>query len=123
MNYTRSQIFLGAAVVILVIFIGVLLVNQRSAPNKFSVVYMATGEVYIGELSTFPRLKLSNGYQYQAVQDPTDPKKTSFQLVPISEALWAPTAMYLNEDQVVFYGPITESSGAYKAIQTSASPR
>ena len=81
---------------------------------------MATGEVYVGKLTTFPRLSLEGAYQYQAVQDLKDKTKTNFQLVPVAEALWAPEKMFLNRNQVVFYGPIAESSQAYKALTGSA---
>lgn len=76
----------------------------------YSVVYLSTGEVYVGKLSTFPRMELKNGYVLGTAPDPADPKKSNFQLNPLNEALWAPERLYLNKKHVVFYGPILPTS-------------
>ena len=115
----KTTVIAAAAVVVLLIIIGAFW-NYQQSKDTLSVVYMATGEVYVGKLATFPRFNLTGAYQYQAVQDLKDKTKTNFQLVPVAEALWAPSTMYLNAEQVVFYGPLAESSQAYKALRDSA---
>ena len=123
MQLMNNKIITTAAVaVVLLIFIGAIW-NYQQSSSGFSVVYMATGEVYIGELSTFPRLSLVNGYQYQTVNDPKTEGKTSLQLAPLSDAVWAPRKLYLNRDQVVFYGPIAETSQVFKAIKDKQSAK
>ena len=115
----KTTIVAAVAAVVLLIVIGAVW-NYRQSKDTLSVVYMVTGEVYIGELTTFPRLSLANAYQYQAVQDLKDKTKTNFELVPVAEALWSPSVMYLNKDHVVFQGPIAESSQAFKAINSKS---
>lgn len=87
--------------------------------KPYSVVYLQTGEIYIGKLSDFPRMKLSDSYFLQIVQDPKDPAKTTFRLSPTAETLWASPELFLNKDQVVFYGPIGPDS---KIAQTLRQP-
>ena len=84
---------------------------------EYSIVYLSTGEVYVGHLSTFPRLTLTDGYLFQAVPDPTDPKKSTFQLTPLKDALWAPQYLYLNPRNVLFSGPLSETSSMLKTLR------
>src|SRR3989338_2874052 len=108
-NYLRNRLTIGAFVVILVIVTAVIW-RVRQADDSLSVVYLATGEVYIGTLSTFPRLTLAaDDYQFQTVPGQGGTAPTT-QLVTISEAQWAPKKLYLNRDQVVLYGPLSEES-------------
>ncbi|MCK5123063.1 MAG: hypothetical protein KAQ87_02855 [Candidatus Pacebacteria bacterium] len=87
--------------------------------KEHSVVYLSTGEIYIGKLSylSMPKFKLTNAYRLQAVKDATDETKTNFQLTPLKDTLYSPKKLYLNPDQVVFYGPIEEGSSAGEALR------
>lgn len=93
---------------------------KKAYMNDYSVVYLTTGEVYVGKLTTFPDLELRNGYILQVTKDPTDPTKNNFQLQPISEALWAPQELHLTRRNVVFYGPLLDTS---KIAQTLAAQK
>lgn len=107
----KKNIVLLAVVVLVVI--GVAFWSNKMNKNKgdtYSVVYLSTGEVYVGELSTFPVMELKNGYVLGTAPDPADPQKSNFQLNPLTEALWAPKHLYLNKKHVVFYGPILPTS-------------
>ena len=86
----------------------------------YSVVYLTTGEIYIGKLSCcFKKFELNDAYRLQAVKDPEDETKTNFQLTPLDEALWSPQKLYLNPDQIVFHGPIEDSSKAGEALRNA----
>lgn len=78
--------------------------------SVYSVVYMSTGEVYIGKLSIFPDFELKDAYLYQVTKDVKDPSKNNFQLQPIKDALWAPQSMHLIKDNVSFYGKLMSDS-------------
>ena len=104
-------------VVLILVVLGVGFWVKKASNNAYSVVYLTTGEVYVGKLTTFPTMKLSNGYILQVTKDATDPTKNNFQLQPINEALWAPQTLHLIKDNVVFYGPILTTS---KIAQTLA---
>ncbi len=86
--------------------------------NKpYSVVYLDTGEIYVGRLSTFPRLILDDGYILQIVPNEEDPSQTGFQLAPLSSTLWAPKRVYLNEDHVVFSAEVRDDSQVAQTLQ------
>ncbi len=106
----------GVIVVVAALYFGVL----AKESSEYSVVYLSTGELYVGKLSSFPRLKLTDGYIFQVARDPADAAKSNFQLAPLREALWAPEYLYLNQDQVIFSGPLSEASGIFETLQQSA---
>ena len=111
----KNNIVLLVVVVVLVA-VAVYFKGFSRVTSGTSVVYLSTGEVYVGNLSLFPVMELKNGYILVTVPDPADPKKTNFQLNPLTEALWAPKNLYLNKKQVVFYGPILENSKIAEAL-------
>jgi len=90
----------------------------RGAFSKpYSVVYLSTGEIYVGKLSTFPKLVLTDVYLLQSVTSPDDPNKKSFQLAPLKEALWSPDKIYLNDEQVIFTASIRADSQVAQTLK------
>ncbi len=118
----KKKLIVAAAILIVIIaaVIGWIFVYPKWQMSKsHSVVYLSTGEIYIGNLSylSYPRFKFTDAYRLQAVKDPNDETKTNFQLAPLKETLYSPKKLYLNPDQVVFYGPIEEGSSAGEALK------
>ncbi len=93
-NYSKRNTII-AIVVVLVLLAVAFFVYQKKMGSGYSIVYLSTGEVYIGKLTTFPDLQLKDTYILQITKDTTDPTKSNFQLNPISEALWAPSELHL----------------------------
>jgi len=91
---------------------------QKIFAPRYSAVYLRTGEMYVGQLYTFPRMKLVNPYILQSTPGTADSPSGGFQLFPLSQSLWAPNVLYLNPEQVVFYGPVTEGSKIWNALQS-----
>src|ERR1035437_3258068 len=108
-HMSKKNIVLVVVLVLVVAVVG-LLKYKAMQTNAYSVVYLTTGEVYVGKLTTFPDLQLKDGYILQVTKDTVDPTKTNFQLNPISQALWAPEVMHINRQSVVFYGPLLGTS-------------
>lgn len=118
----KQMMKLAGTVVAVIILVGAYYFAFIRQNAEYSIVYLSTGEVYVGHLSTFPRLKLTDGYIFQAVKDPADPAaKTTFQLNPLKEALWAPQYLYVNEEQVLFTGPLSETSSIYRTLKNPGS--
>ncbi len=123
MNITidRKKIIIILALVIIGVLAGAakfyILGKKQAAENSYSVVYLITGEIYVGYLKTWPKMEIKDAYQLQIVKDPSDPTKTNTQLSPLKEALWAPKQLFLNEKNVIFYGPIEEGSKAAEAMR------
>lgn len=88
------------------------------ARQPWSVVYATNGKIYLGKIVQFPKFQLFDAYTADIVQDPEKPEgQLTLRLTPLSEVSWAPKKAYFNEDQIIFYGPLEESSRAYQAIQ------
>lgn len=104
-------------VVVLVVLVGALGFYKMKQGSDYSIVYLTTGEVYIGKLTTIPDFQLKDTFILQITKDTTDPTKSNFQLNPVSEALWAPRELHLMQKNVIFYGPLLSTS---KIAQTLA---
>lgn len=119
----RKKIIIIAALVIIIVLAGAvkfyILPKMQAASSSYSVVYLTTGEVYIGHLKTWPKMELNDAYLLQTVKDKTDASKSNIQLTPLKDALWAPKNLFLNEKNVIFYGPIEEASKAAEAIRNA----
>jgi len=116
MNMSKKNIVIAVIVILVVAGVG-LYFNKTKGESGYSVVYMTTGEVYVGNLRLFPELELTNAYILQVVKDEKDPAKNNFQLNPVNQALWAPESMHLIKDNVAFYGTLLSDS---KIAQTLA---
>lgn len=114
---SKKNIIIAVVVVLVVIAVGLFINKKGKEENVYSVVYLSTGEVYVGKLTTIPDLQLKDAYILQVTKDATDATKNNFQLQPISEALWAPQVIHLIKDNVIFYGPLMPTS---KIAQTLA---
>lgn len=108
------------AVLVLVVLVVLFWKNPGVAKSDYSVVYLITGEVYVGKLQTFPSFQLKDGYFLQITQDPKDSTKNNFQLTPMNEALWAPQSLHLLKPNVVFYGKLSPESSIAKTLAEQA---
>lgn len=86
-------------------------------PRQYSVVQLANGQLYVGKLNHFLRLKLTDAYALQVIRDEKNPEKNSFQLVPLRETFWAPQKLYLERSQVMFYGSLEETSKIVQGLR------
>ncbi len=115
MMMSKNQII--TLVIVVLIIIGLGFWTYKANKNvDYSVVYLTTGEIYVGKLTTFPDLELKSGYVLGTIKDTTDPAKNNFQLNPLNEALWAPQVLHLVREHVVFYGPILPTSKIAQAL-------
>lgn len=89
----------------------------QSAKVSYSAVYLRTGEVYVGRLSLFPKMTLTDAYLIENVRDAKDETKFNLQLTPLRNFVWAPQKIYLNSEQVMFYGTVGETSNVAEALR------
>lgn len=114
----KKRNLIGVTTLIVVIALAVVFyVFYVGKANGYSVVYLSTGEVYIGKLS-LPSWELKEAYLFQVGKDPANPEKSNFQLNPIKDALWAPKSMHLVKEHVVFFGPLENESQIAKTLAT-----
>ncbi len=115
----NKSLLIALIVVIVVVGFAVINYSPQSAKDAYSAVYLRTGEVYVGKLSFFPNMQLKDAFLIENVRDPKDSTKTNLQLTPLKNSVWAPPVIYLNSDQVVFYGPVGEESNVAKALKAA----
>src|SRR3990167_370224 len=101
---SKKNIVLAVALVIIVVGVALWVNKTKRESNEYSVVYLITGEIYVGKLSIFPNFELKDSYILSITKDAVDSNKSNFQLNPINEALWSPESLYINKKNVVFYG-------------------
>ncbi len=119
MHMPKSKIVV-LVVVGLIVIAGLYFGLFAKEPSEYSVVYLSTGDLYVGKLSSFPRLKLTDGYIFQVARDATNPERNNFQLAPLKETLWAPKYLYLNQEQIIFSGPLSEASNIFATLTQNA---
>ena len=114
----RKFVYLGVIVLVVVLVVLACWMRSESRAKGFTVVYLTSQEIYVGHLHTFPSLTLTDGYILQNVQvNNGKTPQTDQQLVPLSGKPWAPTSITLNRNLILFYGPLSTTSDAFKAIQ------
>ncbi|MDO8536902.1 MAG: hypothetical protein Q7R94_01495 [bacterium] len=113
-----------AFLVVLVIFVGSWafgLLNQDPAgPSAYSAVYLATGDIYFGKLSWFPRPHLKNVWFLQRTAGPDG--QTQLGLAPFGSAFWGPVdEVYLNPKQIILWTRLRNDSQVAKAFMNPQS--
>ncbi len=106
-------IFIASAVFLA----GVLVFLNRSDDKAYSMVYLISGQAYIGKLSFFPKMQLQDAYLFELVQNAEDSSKTDFRLSPLSDSVWSPKTVYLIRENVAFYAPIEATSKIAEALK------
>lgn len=104
-------------VVVVLVLVGLSLAAwlfSNAKAKGLSIVYLSSQEIYVGHLHTFPKLMLTDGY---ILQNTANGKTSDLQLVPLSGKAWAPTRIYINREQVLYYGPLSTTSEAYKGLK------
>ncbi|MFZ2205717.1 MAG: hypothetical protein WAV23_03950 [Minisyncoccia bacterium] len=117
MNKKKMLVVLGVAIVVILV-VSLFAMKMLKNDGQYSVVYLTTGEVYVGQLSTYRGLEMKNGYILQVTKDAVDQNKNNFQLNPLKDAIWAPQELHFTKDNVVFYSKLSPSS---KIAETLAS--
>ncbi len=115
-SFTKSILVVIAALIIVII--GYAWLSSNAFSQNYSIVYATSGEIYIGHLSTFPQMVLTDAYVLNTSKDPQDPTKSNFLLQPFAGAVWATDKVILNPKNIIFYGPLAENSKALEGIRS-----
>lgn len=114
---SKNKQVLVLLIVIVIIFIGAALFVYGKRDRHYSAVYLRTGDFYIGKVSRFPTLSITDAFGYQASIDPTNPERGTFQIIALKDLPWSPDKLVLNRKQVMFVAPIPEGSQVLQAIK------
>ncbi len=97
--------------------VGFFFLPKWQIEKPYSAVYLINGGIYVGQLSSFPKMVLDNPYILEVTSDPKDSAKVNSRLVPLSTSLWAPSKLYLNPQQVIFYGEVGKDSSINQTLK------
>ena len=116
-NTKKFMIGVGVVVLLVLIWTATRFARSEMGAKGYSVVYLTSGEIYIGHLRTFSRFELTGAYLLQNVKSATEANKTNLQLTPLNETAWATLKLYVNPKLVLFYGPLDPKSTAAQGIK------
>lgn len=113
---------LVVAVIILLIILGVVVYWQKVGFEKpYWAVYLDSGDLYFGKLSTFPKLSLSDAWFIQ--RNPQD-SKNPLSLAKFEQVFWGPEdRIYLSEKNIVWKAKLKADSQVIKFIKNSSAPQ
>lgn len=89
--------------------------SDAAAPSQYSVVSLATGEMYFGKLSWFPSPHLSKVWTLQRQVDKDN--QTQMSLAEYGKAFWGPVDdLSINPKEIVWWSRLRNDSQIAKAI-------
>lgn len=110
-------LWLVVAIVLLIVgvWLGSKLNSLTSDTSKYSAVYLTTGDIYFGELSMFPKVKLKNSWHLDRGVDENNQPQVG--LTEMNKVFWGPSGtLYLNRDSIVYSSPLRSDSEVIKAL-------
>ncbi|MGC9046983.1 MAG: hypothetical protein ACP5IC_02625 [Minisyncoccia bacterium] len=116
MNKT-NKILLAIVLILLVVLLAFLFSNKIFGGPSYYAVFLRTGDLYFGQLHTFPSFGLSDIYLLQA--NPND-QQNPFSIRKFSNVFWGPdNFMKINKDNVVWIVKLSDSSQLLNIIKTN----
>jgi hypothetical protein len=97
---TINKVLLGLVIFLIIVLIGLIYWQRGGFAPNYWAVYMLNGDIYIGQLSRWPRLSLSNVWFIE--RNPSNPQ-SPFNLIPFKSIFLGPEGkLYLNDDNVMW---------------------
>lgn len=109
-----NKALLGLVIVLLIALAGVVYWQKGGFEEKYSAVYLNTGDIYFGKLSRFPRMTLHDVWFLQKGSD----AQQGFGLSKFEKAFWGPSdEMTINDKNVIWVTELKADSEVIKAIK------
>ena len=109
-----NTILLGLVIALIVALGGVLYWQKGGFEEKYTAVYLNTGDIYFGKLSRFPRMTLSDVWFLQKGRN----EQQGFALSKFEKAFWGPEdKMVINDETVIWTTELKGDSEIIKAIK------
>ncbi len=109
-----NKVLVGLVIILLVALAGVVYWQKGGFEEKYSAVYLNTGDIYFGKLSRFPRMTLRDVWFLQKGSD----AQQGFGLSKFDKAFWGPEdEMAINEKNVIWVTELKTDSEVVKAIK------
>lgn len=109
-----NKALVGLVVILLIALAGVFYWQKGGFEEKYSAVYLNSGDIYFGKLSRFPRMTLSDVWFLQKGSD----TQQGFGLSKFEKAFWGPSdEMVINDKNVIWVTELKADSEVVKAIK------
>ncbi len=109
-----NKVLIGLVIVLVIALAGVLYWQKGGFEEKYSAVYMNTGDIYFGKLSRFPRMTLRDVWFLQKGANADQ----GFGLSKFEKAFWGPEdELVLNAEDVIWVTDLKADSEVLKAIK------
>lgn len=115
-----NKFLLIVTILLIMVTIGLalyMLKGQNKKADIYSAVYLESGDIYFGQLHTFPKTHLTNVYLLQKNNDPQTNTTTPYILSKFSDSMWGPEDyLALNKSKIVWISQLKSDSTVVKAI-------
>ncbi len=115
MNRANKVLFWVIAVLVVILI--ALAIWQFAIPkSEYSAVYLRTGDLYFGKLTTFPSFSMKNVYTLQLTNDETNPVRVQ----KFTDVFWGPEDwIKINKDEVVWHTNIVNDGQLATLLKTN----
>ncbi len=115
-----NRILLAIVIVLFLVLVGILYWKfWGSGESSYYAVYLRTGDLYFGELSTFPSFQLTHVYMLQ-VNSQNQENPVSVQ--KFASVFWGPEdSIKINKDDIVWYTKLASTSRLLGLIKSNPS--
>lgn len=111
------QMIVALLVLVVVCLIALLIWYPFKKEPVYRVVYMQTGDIYFGKLSTFPSWKLSDAWYLERTQD------GALTVQQFSKVIWGPEGeIQLQPKAVLWTAPLDNDSPVIAIMKGEGSP-
>lgn len=112
-----NKILLGLIILLIVVLVGLVVWRGWGTGANYYAVSLKTGELYFGNLSFFPKFKLTNVYLLQVNQGN---QQTPISVQKLTNVFWGPEDfLKINKSEVVWFTKLREDSQLAQLIKTN----
>lgn len=112
-----NKLLLTVVIVLVVALIAVLAWQVFFRGPSYYAVYLRTGDLYFGELTTFPHFGLNHVYM---IQVNSQDQKNPVSIQKFTNVFWGPEdSIRINRDQVVWYTPLNPDGQLAQLIRNN----
>ena len=115
-----NKFLLAITIVLVIVTIGLalyMLKGQNKKADTYSAIYLESGDIYFGQLHTFPKTYLTSVYLLQKNNDPQTNMATPYILSKFADSMWGPEDyLALNKSKIVWISQLKNDSTVVKAI-------
>jgi len=117
MKSNLNKVLLIVVIVLLVVLVALLVKQYLGGGPSYYAVYLKTGDLYFGELSTFPSFALRHVYMLQVnAQNQQNP----ISIQRFANVFWGPEDyLKINKDEVVWYTKLSPDGQLAKLIKNN----